>query len=271
VNLTRVERARWSRTTTSWPAVRREAVTALPAVAEGAGGYVPVLADALGDASAEVGAAAAGALVGIGPAAAAAGPALAKVIAGGSTGDIRAAALEALLAIHAGSTEVIAADLARAAFDREPAIRGRALDEIGTLGPAARPAVPILVEGLRGTAEDEAVAIAGALRLVGGASAAVPPLLDRLRAGPGKDARRAFTETLGAIARDDPDRVADLTAALQDPALCLPAAIALGEAGPAARSALPHLRALPSSAGEDLRQAAARAIERIEAKPDQEK
>jgi HEAT repeat protein len=105
----------------------------------------------------------------------------------------------------------------------DPALRGRALEILGAIGPAAKPALDDMIKALSdtdpGTRGDAAVAIAA----LGPDAAAAVPVLEKM------------------LVDDD-----------APPAARYPAAYALGRIGPAAQPALEQLRALSRSTDDVL-------------------
>ena len=154
--------------------------------------------------------------------------------------------------------------LVAATRDQDPQVRCRAATALGERGPAARTAVPALVEMLE---KEELAWIHGytalALGNIGPAAApAVPALEKALRTGnPGE--RQRFVFALGRIQREK--AVPMLIEMLQDPNLDVrrQAVSSLGEQGLAAAPALESLIALSDDPDKLLREEATRVLQRL--------
>jgi HEAT repeat protein len=127
-------------------------------------------------------------------------------------------------------------------------IRGRAAISLDQLGAAAKPAIPALATALADKNLNVRYWCAKVLRGFGPeAKEAVPALVAALRTFPG-----------GSPALDGPERYY--------PDVRSVAAEALGAIGPAAKDAVPALKEAAADKSPDVREAAAQAIRRIEAK-----
>jgi HEAT repeat protein len=193
--------------------------------------------------------------------AAAAAPALAKLLADPER-PVREAAAEALVQIGPKAVPHLAGAL------KGDAESGRlaAADALARLGPAAAPAVPALADALKDKSVDVRIRSAVALGKVGPAARSALPALfaagkdtgnlgQILRYGLPSSVAEAAVEAALKVDPGCADRLAaavlpDLTAALagKDAAAVQAAASALARLGPAARPALPALRAARKTA-----------------------
>jgi hypothetical protein len=158
--------------------------------------------------------------------------------------------------------------------DGDPATRGEAARALANMAPASRAAVPALAQAL---GDDEprvrmhaALALAG---LRGEARPAVPALARALDDEANRTDLGAFSLTIQeaaalALGRAGGDEAAPALARALRPdrpeGLRRAAARALGEAGAAARPAVPQLRALLTDSNFELRLAAAEALWKVE-------
>jgi HEAT repeat protein len=117
-----------------------------------------------------------------------------------------------------------------------------AANVIKRFGEDATPAVPKFVEMLNDHSGEFRELIVGIFRALGPtARSAVPSLVKSLEEKKACDPYHVI-RVLAAIGPDAKDAVAVLIPFLEDPALCSTAAEAIGEIGPAAKSAIPALR-----------------------------
>jgi HEAT repeat protein len=223
-------------------------------------------------------------------------PAIIETLAAGD-GSLRELAAEALALVGPGAAEAVPA-LMRAARDPDERLRRKSVQALGAMGAAAEIAIPVLAEAL---VLDESLAVrdaaAEALSRVG--VAALPALVHfladedpetRRRAAlalgkMGRSARTAASALQSALKDKNPEVGVEAAHALwkitSDPDLVIPQLVALltdddrqvrirafrllTSMGPAARSALAPLRNLLNDQRAYVRQAAEKAIERIEA------
>jgi HEAT repeat protein len=129
------------------PELRKAALTAYAKIASDRRDAVALLAHALTDASADVGSLAARELGELGAAALSSLPALREAATQGGEYGLRIYALAAYIKIASSRRDTVAL-LTRALIDVSPDVRGYAAQELGELGPAASPAVPLLVRRL---------------------------------------------------------------------------------------------------------------------------
>ena len=148
------------------------------------------------------------------------------------------------------------------------------VDALGQIGPAAKQAVPVLIEiatdARASHGGNPSLAAVEALGNIGSAAEDAVPALIELLASTRLNISNERREAAGALAKIAPQStevVAALTDALQDKNLGVQAAAAtaLGHIGPAAESAVPLLEAV--SGGEDamLADVARTALQRIQA------
>lgn len=219
----------------------------------------------LADADHDVGVAAGAALIRLGPAALAAlKPRLADA-------KVRLNVME-ILAEMGEAAKPLAGELIAALDDPDADCRGDAAVALAAIGPAASAAVPRLQKLLDDQASPEGVRYAAAYAL-GRIGAAAKPALDRLRglaASPDEVLATVAVWAALKIAPEDRSLV-DVAIPLLRRALRgnlenarLEAAVALGDIGPAARSAIPLLELVAEEdASKSVREAAAHALGRI--------
>ena len=281
--------------TSKSPEVRRTAAAALGAIGPKAEEGVEALAHALDDSDEDVKFSAAEALGKIGPKAKGAESALRALVghkdrylrhfaisALGSMGQaapetaallvrvlrdpesgVQEDAARALGRLGVSSEQAIDA-LAQALGDRRGDVRAAAAEALGRLGPAAQAAVPALLGALRDRRNSLVRAMAAeALAQVGARSAeAIDGLVSALR-DPNGDVRVAAIQALIRLAPADGSVVSRLAEALEgdrDWLARVRAAEALGKLG---RAPMPALEKALQDDVEDVRQAAAQALEQI--------
>lgn len=166
-------------------------------------------------------------------------------------------------------------DMIKALGDADPATRGDAAVAIAALGPDAAAAVPVLEKMLR---EDDAAPATRypAAYALGRIGPAAKPALEQLRALSGSTDEVLATVAVWAAIKIDPQDASLLEQAI--PALRkavradreivrLEAAVALGDIGPAAASAIPILELVSEEdSAKTVRAAAATALAKIKAK-----
>ncbi len=144
--------------------------------------------------------------------------------------------------------------------------RKHAAVTLGQIGPAAKDAVPHLVELLKDPDADVRWAAAGALGMIGAAAKDAVPHLVELLKDSNTDVHRAAADALRGIGAEK-DAVPHLVELLKDPKLLWyvrrAAADALGQIGPEAKAAVPHLVELLKDSDTDVRRAAAGALGQI--------
>lgn len=154
--------------------------------------------------------------------------------------------------------------------DENPMTRREAIFALAKIGPEAKATVPKLVEALKTCDGPDCYAICYALGSIGsdamGAKPALHEVLDKC------DDESACLFSAWALTRIDPDcevscakAVPALITSLGEPSpmLRMHAAEALGAMGPLAKSALPALKEAAEAKDEEVRKAAAAAIEAI--------
>jgi HEAT repeat protein len=175
-------------------------------------------------------------------------PALARILTTDPDAEARQQAALALRKMRA-TTRAAVPELTQALEDQEPAVRMNAALTLAGLGPEARAAVPALIQaveregnrmhvgGFYVTIQEEAALALG--RATAGSAEGVPALTGALQAARSAEGR-------AGLAR------------------------ALGEVGAAARPAVPQLRALLQDDSLDVREAAEKALKKIESEGPQE-
>ena len=242
------------------PEVRAASAWALGARGAAAEPAVPALTGALRDEQEAVRTAVAEALGALGPRARSAAPALFAAL-DDPRASVRAAAAQALARLEPTAESV--PSLSRALAHTDGYVRGFAAWSLGNLGPAAREAVPAMVEALG--PDDTANVVAAALARIGPAAAeAVPALVADLR-GPDPGRRWRAARTLGRIGPPAESAVTELAAALRDPneAVRTHAARALGRIGPGAMPAAADLQRATGDSDPGVRAEARQALERL--------
>jgi HEAT repeat protein len=238
------------------PGARRYAVIALQEVGLGAKAAVPALIKALEHEDARLHSPAAYSLGRMGPAAKAALPALTKALRD-SDPHVRINAADALRRIDDSSAGAPA--LIEVCKDASPSNRCTAAMVLADFGPAAKDAVPALLELLKDSDPYIPSYAAFALWKVAQHERAIPALIEH---GPA-------SEFLGQIGPDAKAAAPALTKAAldKDPFRAAQAIEALGKIGAEAKSALPVIR--PFLKTDDVRKvAAALALWRLERSPE---
>jgi len=242
------------------PEIRAASAWALGVLGAAAEPSVPGLAHALRDEQEPVRTAAANALGSLGARSRSAASALFAAL-DDPWANVRAAAARALASLELTAESV--PSLAKALGSPDAYVRAFAAWSLGNLGPAAREAVPALVEALG--PDNTANVVAAALARIGpAASEAVPALVADLR-GPDSGRRWRAARTLGRIGPPAESAVTELVAALRDPneAVRAHAARALGRIGPGAKPAAADLQRATGDSDPGVRAEARQALERL--------
>jgi HEAT repeat protein len=254
------------------PALRQAAIEGLSGLTDsmdeaGRQEFATKLIESLTDPVPAVGLAAGGSLIRLGRDAV--GP-LTEALAVPET---RNAAMELLAEIGADAQPALEAMVAGLA-DEDPAYRSNAAMAIAALGPTAKAAVPALEKllGDEAAAPESRYAAAYAIGSVGPAAVTAEPLIRRLAES---DDEMMATVGVWAALKINPDDATLFDAAIpklrhalqRDQELVrLEAAVALGEIGPRAATALPMLEMLAEEdPSRTVRAAAAEAVRRIQA------
>lgn len=171
------------------------------------------------------------------------------------------------LAVRHDPADAVAPQWVHALDDGDPQVRSVAIEALGSLGEAAKPAEKKLIKLVADPANPSARPAAFVLlRLVpDGRSAAVAYLAKSLSAGTTEEHEQAVRAlaTVGAEARPAvPGLVAMLADADND--LRIDAALALGAIGPEAKSSLPSLTRMADNRHIDVRSAAVGALAKID-------
>ncbi len=153
--------------------------------------------------------------------------------------------------------------------------RWMAANYLGRIGPAARPAVPILIKALEQTNDTLWAEIPKALTNIGVAPGEfLPAMKMRLKKGDRTAQAQSAIQVL-RIAPGDHDTLEVLMQVIATgelgPGWEWMAIDSLGDAGPPAAEALPLLRKVAKESDGGMRDKALRAIKKIEAKPDAKK
>lgn len=183
--------------------------------------------------------------------------------------ELRLAALELLAAI--GSEAVKALEPIKGTLaDQDPVVRGEAAIALAAIGPAAAPAVPQLQRMLSDSAEDAGARYSAAYAL-GRIGSAAAPAMETLRALSESDDELMATVAVWGALKIEPGNTEFFEAAMprlrkalkaESDLARLEAAVALGEIGPHAKTAIPILevveeddpvRAVRAAAAEALR------------------
>jgi HEAT repeat protein len=243
------------------PYSRGIAARALGAVGPAAAPAVPALTEALKDPKA--GKDAAGALGAIGPSAREALPALQELLANGP-GELRPAVALACWQID-GRAEAVLPALRDALKDKMPETRERAAEALGRLGPAGRAAVPDLLAAMQGQVLRFPLTAALALWRIDRAAGkqSVPMLVQVLRT-PEHDQLATSLERLDHTPGIFDGTLGELQKFLEYMDVRTAAADALGAIGPDAREAVPALLEARKDSRRTVRQAAVRALRRID-------
>lgn len=242
------------------PEIRAASAWALGALGDAPAPTVPALAGALRDEQEAVRTAAAEALGSLGARSRSAASALFAAL-DDPRANVRAAAARALARLELTAESI--PSLAKALGSPDAYVRAFGAWSLGNLGPAAREAVPALVEALG--PDDTATVVAAALARIGPAAAeAVPALVADLR-GPDSGRRWRAARTLGRIGPTAESAVTELVAALRDPneAVRAHAARALGRIGPGAKPAAADLQRATGDSDPAVRAEARQALERL--------
>ena len=158
--------------------------------------------------------------------------------------------------------------LVEALKGRSRLVRDCAAWTLGVIGPAAAEAVPALIETIEGTGRRDTgtrASAAFALGKIGAeAKAAVPALQDLLARGEGIASKVAAPAALHRL-MDDKEMVTVMADALVDPdrRVRRAAADALGDLGPAAKSAVPALMKATTDEAREVESAARYALKKI--------
>jgi HEAT repeat protein len=162
------------------------------------------------------------------------------------------------------ATDLDIAGLIESLGKSEIGLRTRAARALGDLGPAAKAALPNLIDALQDPGSTLRYWAVRALGEIGSeAEAAVPYLIDALN-DPDSDAVRSAAAN--ALTRIDPrGAVSVLIEALKDPdtSVRASAAYALGDIGPDALAAVPALTVLINDANSEVRVSATEALRAI--------
>lgn len=147
--------------------------------------------------------------------------------------------------------------------DLSPGVRRTAVEALGYFGPQA---VPVLVQTLKNDSHAEVrMSVASALGGLGpAAKEALPVLIEASRASESR-VRASAAVALGKIGPDAKETVPALTQLLEDvePGVRLTAVQALADLGPVAKEAVPHLIQALRDTNARMQQAAIRALGNI--------
>lgn len=218
---------------------------------------VPALMKALADPSDDVRAAAVWGLSILGPRAKDAVPVLLAALSDDSS-SVNERAAAALVAIGLPAVE----GLVRILSDRKVdyIVRQRAVESLGTMGPAAATAASSLAKGLDDREPSIRYACAQALPKLG--QAAVPAVVAMLKID-NSEARKSAAQVLGSIGADAKDSTVHLIGAMSDSSegVRQSAVEAIGKIGPGAAEVVPELAKRLKDDEYAVRLASARALE----------
>lgn len=152
--------------------------------------------------------------------------------------------------------------LARGLTDDDYSVRFHSALALGAIGPAAKEALPVLLEARRSDILQDVV---DALRRIGAAAEEIAPVLVRMTQSEDSDDRRFAAEALVEIGAETDVAVAVLSDSLNDDDSFTRyiAARTLGKIGTRAESAVPALSAALNDENTRVRDAAKAALERI--------
>lgn len=226
------------------PHVRHEVVLAIGSIGRPAAAAVPDLIRALDDPDYVVPPGAAIALGQLGPEAEDAALALSKALKS-SASELRSQAQAALVAIGPRAVPALRAALQ----SPDPTVRMLAAQSVQRIGMKASPAIPELLQAYESPDYNVKYAVAEALTVLQAQSPAAIPALAQAIAHPDVNVATSATRLLQLLKADTPIVVTALAARLEQPHKGNPRLIelqqrllqALGELGPAARSATPVL------------------------------
>jgi HEAT repeat protein len=159
---------------------------------------------------------------------------------------IRIRVLRCLFDLKERAKEAVPA-LIEAFQDKDEAISHRAASALGSIGPSADAAVPVLLEALTNKKKphDVRCSAAAALGCMGPrGKAAIPALLKTLKEPESVDLQRGAMFALAGLNTPSPEVLHELIRILKEmksEGLCAFAALALGQMGPQAKSAVPAL------------------------------
>jgi HEAT repeat protein len=175
----------------------------------------------------------------------------------------RWAAIRTLGRFEHRAGEVVPVLLEIIKVDDDRHIRAAAARALGEIGPAARDAVPVLIERLREGSQSAAIGLGGSGP---DAAAGVPALIEALASSSSRWVRSSAAEALGRMGRKAGAAVPILQEALRDKDRLIrsTAAEALGGIGTAAAPAAPDLIELLRDEDVIVREHAADALGRIE-------
>jgi HEAT repeat protein len=208
----------------------------------------------------------------IGPKASAAVPDLIPLLAHDPSVKVRVRAADVLARLEP-SGKAIVEPLTGALGDVRPSVRQMAAQSLGTIGPAARSALPVLIDRLNTDTDDDVRSVAAeALGKVGPAADVIFPLTAAYRRERQKGENQVagkIAEALGPLGPSAAPAIPSLRAALQSdvPFDRCNALHVLGAIGPAAREALPDIHKATHATEPNARCAAILALSRIETDP----
>lgn len=178
--------------------------------------------------------------------------------------DVRAMAVIGLGELAPGAATSVVPALTSAIHDGNDQVRRRAVRSLGDLGPAALPALPHLISALRDPITCVRLEAMSALGRIGPAAEPAVPYLVSLMSD---EETRVRTVAGATLKRIGSECIPFLVEAMIDPDAILRerAALLLGQMGATDDNAIEALLEALSDFDEDVRQAARRALELIEA------
>lgn len=160
--------------------------------------------------------------------------------------------------------------LAKLVADKNEQLAHEAILALANIGPGAKDAVPALVQALQHNENETSTGIAYALGRIGPDASSATPVLMALLDSPDKTLALACAWAITQIQSNPTKAVPKILPVLvaglsgESPMVRRAAAEGLGTLGPAAGKALPALKKLADDPDDDVQDAAAAAIERIQ-------
>jgi HEAT repeat protein len=170
-----------------------------------------------------------------------------------------------------GGPEICVPILLAVLIEHDGELRPQAVDTLGYFGAKAKAAIPALIKVVDRGSPDERIGAAHSLLRIDPENWNFMPVLLAGLQDKNKKVRDYATIVVGELGPKGKAAVPMLRKNLntEDVKLCIASVNALGDIGPTAQSAVPALRELLRSENRAVRDAAAQALKRIEAPPDE--